>query len=891
LLATDQLLVSRRLPSPPDVEVILVEFCTCPPVLVCATYLPPNQSAAYHTKLLHFLNSLSSHNNLIILGDFNSPDINWSSLTANSPFSKSFCDFVFHHDLEQHINFPTHNGGNILDIVLSKHSVSVFNVCLHSQNCPVSDHFPISFTVPMSIKHFVHPTSNLPTMFYDFSKADYSSICSFLLEYDFSQLYQSTNIESIWALLKEAIYQSISLFTPFVKQKSKVHPKWFSSDIRHQLNKIHSIRKQCKRNPSPANFSKLSSSESHLQSSILEARSDYESALVESFARSRAYKIYKYIKHFTSKSDLPTTISYNSTIVTSAIDKANAFNAFFHSVFNHSSKEAEFTNLSFPINSICSISISTSDTFTALTSLDTTKAMGCDGIPPSLFVHCAIALLEPIHHLFTLCLSQHYLPLEWRSHHIVPIPKSKDTSTVANFRPISLLCCISKVLERLVFDKIFDFLANHCITLSQFGFMKRRSTLKQLLLFTEFLNSSYDNHQQVDTVYLDIRKAFDSIPHDKLLTKLWESGITGSLWGFCKAYLTDRRQRVVIEGQHSSWLPVSSGVPQGSILGPLFFIVYVNELPSVLTSALAFMFADDTKCSKRILSSTDCSLLQSDLNNINDWSCENDLQFNVSKFKLLRFYNRSNIHFSENYSMDGVPIEECDYCRDLGVIISVDLSWSQHYDHMIRAAYQILGLIRRTFSSSASTHSKKLLYLSLIRSRLIYCSQVWKPHLIKDIKLLELVQRRATKFILNDYTSSYKTRLISLQLLPLMYMYELFDILFMVNCLLKPDPSFPVTDFISFSTAHTRSGYSVKLKHKTSESNHSYHSYLHRIIRLWNAVPTIDLTLSVITIRKHLLDFFWQHFTDNFDSNNPCTLHFMCPCNSCSKLPRPCNFL
>ena len=174
--------------------------------------------------------------------------------------------------------------------------------------------------------------------------------------------------------------------------------------------------------------------------------------------------------------------------------------------------------------------------------------MGGDRIPLIILKHSASALLYPIHHLFTLCLSQSYLPAEWHSHYITPIPKSDDLSSVSNYRPISLLCCISKVLERVVFEKVCEFLMSSSISLRQFGFVRNRSTLQQLILYSEFLITARADRCQVDSVYLDIRKAFDTIPHDKLLSKLCNIFITGKLWLFFKAYLMNRRQCVVLDG-------------------------------------------------------------------------------------------------------------------------------------------------------------------------------------------------------------------------------------------------------------------------------------------------------------------------------------------------------
>ena len=181
------------------------------------------------------------------------------------------------------------------------------------------------------------------------------------------------------------------------------------------------------------------------------------------------------------------------------------------------------------------------------------------------------------------------------------------------------------------------------------------------------------------------------------------------------------------------------------------------------------------------------------------------------------------------------------------VLINIHLFIStQHYSIISAKAYKQLGLIRRTFSSSVSIRAKKLLYLSLVRSQLTYCCQIWRPHLIKDITFLDRIPRQATKFILNDFSADYKTRLISLSLLPLMFLYELFDVLFFVKCLKFPDPSFVVKKFISFSTSSTRSGSAAKLVHKFSSTSSSHHSYFCRIVRIWNSLPPIDfLPVSV----------------------------------------------
>ena len=205
--------------------------------------------------------------------------------------------------------------------------------------------------------------------------------------------------------------------------------------------------------------------------------------------------------------------------------------------------------------------------FEALCSLDTSKAIGIDGIGPNVLHHCALALYKPLHHLFLLSLSHSNIPAEWRTHMIIPVFKSGDKSSVCNYRPISLLCSVSKLLEKLIYDKIIHFVSAS-ISSSQFGFRPNHSTTQQLLIFLNSIQDSLNSNCQADVIYLDFKKAFDSVSHNELLTKLWSFGITdGNLWRWLKAYLSHRSQHVKPNHCISDPLPVISGVPQGSILG------------------------------------------------------------------------------------------------------------------------------------------------------------------------------------------------------------------------------------------------------------------------------------------------------------------------------------
>ena len=255
------------------------------------------------------------------------------------------------------------------------------------------------------------------------------------------------------------------------------------------------------------------------------------------------------------------------------------------------------------------------------------------------------------------------------------------------------------------------------------------------------------------------------------------------------------------------------------------------------------------------------------------------LRFKEAKCVLLRFVS-GKVLFDNTYTINDLPIQSVNMHRDLGIMVSSDMSWSSHHDHIVSKAYKILGLLRRYFNTSNSTSKRKRLYFSLVRSQLVYCSQLWRPYLIKDIVKLEKIQRRATKFILNNYSLDYKTRLESLNMLPLMHIYEINDILFCIKSLKSPNVHFNIEDFISWSRNVTRFGTRSMMCHRHSPNLTASNFFFRRLPRLWNSLPCFDLDQSLSTIKLKLTHYMYDHFLTTFIPANPCTFHYFCPCST-----------
>jgi len=375
-------------------------------------------------------------------------------------------------------------------------------------------------------------------------------------------------------------------------------------------------------------------------------------------------------------------------------------------------------------DSLNSFNITIEDVYKALVSLDVEKSPGMDKISPRVLQSCAEALSEPLHHLSSQSLHYAILPYSWKIHKVVPVFKAGDPNSVRNYHPISLLSNTSKILERLIYNKIFIHISKF-ISPFQFGFTKHCSTLQQMLIF---IDQIVNIPLQIDVIYFDISKAFDTVSHSILLSKLWSNGITGVLWTWFKEYLNNCYQRVSINNCYSDLLPVVSSVPQGSILDLLLFLVYINDMSSYIHQSQLLIFADVTKCFHHINTVYDHNALQEDITALLTWSKNSDLNFNLSKFVYLSF----KCKLDNTYTMSDTCIPRTNSHKDLGLILSEDLSWDKHYKIIAAHAYKVLGLIHCTLLPCHSISTMVKLYVSLVHSQLLYCTQIWRPHALDE---------------------------------------------------------------------------------------------------------------------------------------------------------------
>ena len=360
-------------------------------------------------------------------------------------------------------------------------------------------------------------------------------------------------------------------------------------------------------------------------------------------------------------------------------------------------------------------------------------------------------------------------------------------------------------------------------------------------------------------------KAFEKVHHKYLISKLRKVyGISGKLLRWFESYLTNRKQRVTVLGATSSARPVLSGVPQGSILGPILFLLYANDLPDAVEHSKIASFADDTKLFKKIDSTTDAISLQSDLSNLENWSTSSGLVFNQDKCKCQRITRKKN-PIKHEYKINNKSLVVTEKEKDLGIWITDTLSWSYHTRDRCAKANKMLGFLRRAATEITDIKIRRTLYLSIVRSTLGYATQVWSPQSIDLIMRTERIQRRATKFILKlQYVcgETYKDRQISLDLLPITYWHEFLDIMFFfkaVNNIITVSNEVLPQPIISSRLTRTSVDTNVlSFRPRKCKTLTYQRSFFIRVIRTYNSLPEglRQKDLSLVRFRTLLLDYY-----------------------------------
>jgi len=715
-------------------------------------YRSPNIGHEEDVKLQNAIKE-TSKGECVIMGDFNHGHIQWKSLESAGGDDQQFIFLIQDCFLTQHVLEPT-RGGNVLDLVFSSQNELVDNVKVH-EPLGSSDHNQIHFSIKVQSRNNAKKQWRR-----NFNKGKYKQMRTYLAHLDWTTLMKNKTATECWTLLKNEIEGIIERFVPLKKQGKRSRKKHLSKEAIRKIAYKQSMWRVYKDTGNVEDYNKYKEALNIATTEIRKSKRTFEQKLANDI-KNDSKSFYAYVRSKQKVRDKVGPIENSAgNIISDGFQMAESLNEYFSSVFTTEDIDSvPLPDTKFEggeSSELGQLFVTPEMISKKIKKMKDNKSPGVDGIPPKLLKEIVDQISTPLAIFFNLSLKEGIVPLEWKEANITPLFKKGSRNRTENYRPVSLTSVLCKLLETLIRDHMVKFLVKHkLINDSQHGFLKARSCLTNLLCFFEEITKWVDDGSPVDVIYLDFQKAFDKVPHQRLLLKLKAHGIGEGLVNWIEKWLTDRRQRVIVEGETSNWKPVLSGVPQGSVLGPILFLIYINDLDDGVSSKV-LKFADDTKVFRKVKRNADTHILQDDLAKLVKWSEKWQMLFNFGKCKCMHI-GHGNV--DEEYKMGDTILGKTRKEKDLGVTVSADMKISEQCGIAASKGNQILGLIRRTITYKERQLIVPL-YKAIVRPHLEYCIQAWRPYRKKDIDKLERVQRRATKLIPELKDLSYESRLI-----------------------------------------------------------------------------------------------------------------------------------
>jgi hypothetical protein len=731
--------------------------------LIGVCYRVPDTNEEVNNGLFALLNRVSKEN-VVIMGDFNY-HIDWESMEAERLQDEKFLNCINNNFLTQHITKPT-RGNNILDLVITSDEQLVEKVIV-GQNFGTSDHQTVTFDLKLIGK--IENTQRHDRK--NYFKGNYDLAKKMIGAMDLKGMIQGKDAEESWKVFMDCMSGVIESTIPKQKKVNRKLP-WITREVQKKRGAKNRAWKKLRKHRKMMNETNTLEQErlQQLQMSYVQKRNtsesvnraaiaNYESMLAKNIKQD-SKSFFSYVNRKSKRKDkIGPLIDDSGQVVMEEVEAAKILNEYFRSVFT----KENTSNVPKPAklfkakeeDMLSDIVCTKEGVVEILSQLKTDKSPGIDGLHPKFLYEVRNEISEVLSTIFNESIRTGVVPSDWKDALVTPLFKKGNRSEPGNYRPVSLTCILCKVLEKIVKERLLDHLTKYRILKdSQHGFIKGRSCLTNILDFLEEVYEKLDEGKAVDVVYLDFAKAFDKVPHSRLAAKLESCGVGGKVLCWIKNWLLGRRQKVGIRGKYSDWAEVISGVPQGSVLGPLLFLVYINDIDEGILSKIS-KFADDTKLCREIGSELDAKILQEDLKRLSQWSEDWQMLFNIDKCAVMHIGKQKE---NCKYELCGKELKVTTEERDLGVIIHSSLKPSRQCAEAAKKGNQILGMIKRTIVSRDKEIIMRL-YKTLVRPHLEYCVQAWNPFLKKDIEILERVQRRATKMIKSFQRLSYEERL------------------------------------------------------------------------------------------------------------------------------------
>lgn len=501
--------------------------------------------------------------------------------------------------------------------------------------------------------------------------------------------------------------------------------------------------------------------------------------------------------------------------------------------------------------------ITASEIVTVVSAMPVKFSVGCDNIPSLALKECIDILCVPLEKIFNLSFYTSTYPDLLKLSKIIPIHKAGDKNIPENYRPISILSTINIVFEKLIVRRIMSFLEGQSIlTPCQHGFRKGRSTDTAVLSLSELINFHLNNNRTVVGIFLDIKKAFDTVNHSILLNKLECYGFRGMCLEFFKSYLENRKQAVQVADTRSEFLETTVGIPQGSVLGPIFFSLYINDLPCVVKNFSIFMYADDTAliCAQDSPYHT-FICANSELNDIHKWFSSNKLTLNTQKTKYIVFNSPRKLlqEHSRTLTLNNSALERVNTIKYLGVILDESFNWKPHIDEVCKKLSKACFLLHKC-RNIFDIPTLRIIYFSIFHSHLNYCLVTWGHTYRTYLEPVIILQKRAIRFITNsDYTAHTLPLFRSLNIMPFTILID-YRTALMVQASISTN--YPVSSS-QFLCSRYESRNKVKGNYLTQQTKNIYgnRKLAANGVAVWNNLP-LEIKQSrnfSLALKRHFL--------------------------------------
>ena len=840
-------------------------------LLLCAVYRSASGSEENNENLLRLLKEIHSlkFKHKLIIGDFNYKDIWWDMLTTHKSErsrENQFIETIKDCYYSQHVDRPTRaqkgKKASLLDLVITDETNRVDEI---EYQAPLgkSDHSVLIFN------YKVQTIITTPQrIIYCYNKGNYEAMNRELKDIDWNKLSTECNsIEELWQETKSKLNKARENHIPKIDTGTK--SKWMlkgsipiSSNIRKEIKLKHRMWTRYYSSKNPSKFEQYKQQRNKVVRLIEEAQANHEKD-IGSTSKKTPKRLWGYIKSkLSSKPGIAPLVKKDNTKTTNEKEQAEVLSEYFSEVLEKEPPgEIPFMSPRPLVTPpLTDLNINADKLLKRLKGLNVSKSPGPDKMHPRIIREVSESIIPVIHTLFTKSIQTGELPNDWKKANITAIYKKGTKSDPGNYRPVSLTCILCKECEKEVKEAIVQhFLANHLFSNKQYAFIKGRSTLLQFLKVLEEWTEILDKGGTIDNINMDFSKAFDKVPHRRLIYKLKQYGIEGNILRWIENFLSNRQQAVIVNGHSSESKPVLSGIPQGSVLGALLFIIYINDMPEIVNSNM-YLFADDTKFFHQVQSIEDAISIQDDIRQLEEWSRSWLLKFHPDKCVVLRISLNSD-QPNYKYKLQNKSLKHVNETKDLGVIVDSELKFSTHIAKTVNKANSIMGTIRRSFKY-LNYQTFKTIFCAHVRIYLEYANPFWSPYKKKDIVLIESVQKKATKFLPGMIGLTYEQRLRKINLPTLSYrrlrgsMIETYKIFNTYDQEAAPH--------LQLNENATR-GHNKKLFLSRSERKHpKLHAFNQRIVKPWNSLPDEVVNKPSLDSFKAALDKHWENLDLKF---------------------------